>query len=151
MSGQLAAVIQDLESAQTRLHTLYASLPCHVWGQRPGPDRWSPAECVAHLNLTSERLLPLLAAGLQQARSQRAPAAARYRRDPVGWLIWQLVSPSGRLKTATVPAFVPDVDQAVECLMTDFERLQADVISCAREAAGLPIDRVKLASPFDAR
>lgn len=151
MNGQLAAIIQDLESARTRLRALHASLPCHVWDQRPGPDRWSPAECVAHLNLTSAAILPLLWAGLQQARGHRGPTAARYRRDAVGWLIWKLVSPAGRVKTTTVSAFVPDGVEPAACLMTDFERLQEDAISCAREAAGLPIDRVKVVSPFDAR
>lgn len=103
------------------------------------------------MNLTSESLLPVLSAGLDQARGRRGPAAARYRRDPVGWLIWKLVSPSSRIKTTTVSAFVPDRDGTPECLMRDFERLQEDVISCAREAAGLPIDRVKVVSPFDPR
>jgi len=151
VSGQLTAVIEDLASAQARLRTLHAALPCHAWSRRPTPDRWSPAECVAHLNLTSETLLPLLRAGLQQARDRRGPAASRYRRDPVGWLIWKLVSPSGRLKTSTVPAFVPRGPQPADSLMSEFERLQGEVVSCAREAAGLPIDRVKLVSPFDAR
>ncbi len=35
--------------------------------------------------------------------------------------------------------------------MADFERLQADVIDCVSAANGLPIDRVKLVSPFDTR
>lgn len=33
----------------------------------------------------------------------------------------------------------------------DFERLQADVIACVRAADGLPIDHIKLMSPFDPR
>ena len=35
--------------------------------------------------------------------------------------------------------------------MADFERLQSEVIACVSAAEGLPIDNVKLASPFDAR
>jgi hypothetical protein len=35
--------------------------------------------------------------------------------------------------------------------MADFERLQAEVIACVRTADGLPIDHIKLVSPFDAR
>ena len=45
---------------------------------------------------------------------------------------------------------MPSVENA-EALVADFERLQSDVIACVSAAEGLPIDRIKLASPFDAR
>lgn len=35
--------------------------------------------------------------------------------------------------------------------MADFARLQSEIIACVREADLLPIDRVTLRSPFDAR
>jgi hypothetical protein len=148
---QLNAVIEDLRSAEHRLRTLRSTLPSDAWSRRPGITRWSPAECVAHLNLTSESLLPLLRAGLEEAGDGRHQAESRYRRDPVGWLIWKVTTPSGRWRTRTVPAFVPSVEIPPEALVADFERLQADVIACVRAAEGLPIDHIKLTSPFDAR
>jgi hypothetical protein len=35
--------------------------------------------------------------------------------------------------------------------MADFARLQSEIMACVRAADGLPIDRVMLRSPFDAR
>ena len=35
--------------------------------------------------------------------------------------------------------------------MDDFARLQSEMIACVREADQLPIDRVTLRSPYDAR
>ena len=151
MDPQLNAVITDLQSAEQRLRTLCSTLPADAWSRRPGIGQWSPAECVAHLNLTSEAMLPLVHAGLAEAGDGRRRAASRYRRDPVGWLIWKVTTPSGRLRTRTVPAFVPSVEKPPEALLADFERLQADVIACVRAADGLPIDHIKLMSPFDAR
>ena len=113
--------------------------------------RWSAAECVAHLNLSSEAMLPLLRAGLEEAGDGLRRAAPRYHRDLVGWLIWKVMSPSGGLRTRTLPAFVPAVAKPLEALITDFERLQSEVISCVRAAEGLAIDHIKLVSPFDAR
>ena len=132
MDPQLNAVIEDLRSAEHRLRTLRSTLPSDAWSRRPGITRWSPAECVAHLNLTSESLLPLLRAGLEEAGDGRHQAESRYRRDPVGWLIWKVTTPSGRWRTRTVPAFVPSVEIPPEALVADFERLQADVIACVR-------------------
>jgi hypothetical protein len=148
---QLNAVIRDLQSAEQRLRTLCSTLPADAWSRRPGITRWSPAECVVHLNLTSETMLPLVRAGLAEAGDGRRRAASRYRRDLVGWLIWKVTTPSGGLRTRTAPVFVPSVEKPLDALVADFLRLQSEVISCVRVAEGLPIDRVKLVSPFDAR
>jgi hypothetical protein len=148
---QLTALIEDLQSAEQRLGALGATLPRAAWRRRSVTTRWSPAECIAHLNLTSEALLPPLRAGLAEAGDGVRRASSRYRRDPIGWLIWTAITPSGRLRTRTLPAFVPSGARPVEALLADFERLQADVIACVHAADGLPIDHVKLVSPFDAR
>ena len=147
---QLNAIVADLRSAERRLRALQERVPPDAWSQRPAPERWSPAECVAHLNLTSEAFLPLLRKGLEDAR-RLGRSQVRYRRDLFGWLIWRIVSPSGRFKTRTAAAFVPSRDQPAHALVAEFERLQAEVIACVRAAEDVPIDRVKLVSPFDAR
>jgi hypothetical protein len=151
MDPQLAALIADLQSAQARLTALHGTLSGEAWRRRPRLTGWSAAECVEHLNLTSEALLPRLRAGIEQARAGQWRAASRHRRDVVGWLMWKVISPSGRLRTKTLPAFVPSDQKPPELLVADFERLQADVIACVSAAEGLPIENVKLASPFDAR
>ena len=46
---------------------------------------------------------------------------------------------------------MPSGGRPPEALLADFERLQSEVIACVRAADGLPIDRIKLVSPFDAR
>ncbi len=149
---QLDAVIGDLESAEQRLRHLRETLACDGWHRRPDASQWSPAECVAHLNLTSRALVPVLRAGLEHTAGRPIRPGSRYRRDPIGWLIWKLMPPSGGLKTRTGQAFVPsDAVTPPDALITEFEQLQSDVIACVRAADGLPIDRVKVVSPFDAR
>lgn len=130
---------------------LREALPRTDWDRRPSADCWSAAECLEHVNLTSEALLPLLQSGLQQARDEGRGATSRYRRDLMGWLIWATIAPAHGWKTKTIPAFVPSGTTPLDTLIADFERLQAEVIACVREADGLPIDRIKLVSPFDAR
>jgi hypothetical protein len=148
---QLQAIVADLGLAHERLRMLHASVPRQVWHHRPGAACWSPAECLAHLNLTSEACLPLLRAALQQARDRGGRTASPYRRDLIGWLLWKMVTPSGGWKTATIPPFVPAAGRPPEHLVRDFEQLQSDLVSCVRDAENLPIDRVTLASPFAPR
>jgi hypothetical protein len=151
MSGQIGAIVTELESASRRLRDLRATLPRHAWSERPGPGRWSPAECIAHLNLSSAAILPCLREALDAARACSTPVRSRYRVDAIGWLLGKLVSPRSPLKLVAPTAFAPDDCETVDCLVDRFEALQAALIALAREAEGLPIDAVSVVSPFDAR
>jgi hypothetical protein len=151
MNGQMAAIISDLESASRRLRELRQTLPEAAWSERPGPGRWSPAECIAHLNLTSAAVLPCVREALRAARTCREPVGSRYRLDAMGWLLDKVVSPESRLKLVTPMAFAPEGCETVDCLVARFEALQIELIAVAREAEGLPIDSVRVVSPFDPR
>jgi hypothetical protein len=151
VEGQLSAIVGDLQAVEERLHMLHDRLPRDVWQEPPGPGRWSPADCVAHLNLTSSAALPVIRDGVRDARRRANRSASRYRRDFVGWLIWKLIAPSNRLRTRTIPAWMPSAGESRATVMADFARLQSEIIACVREADLLPIDRVTLRSPFDTR
>jgi hypothetical protein len=148
---QLDEIISEFNSASTRLRNLHGSLAPGAWTLRPTPESWSPGECVVHLNLTAIAMLPLIRAGIDQARRIGRSSANQYRRDVIGWLLWRTISSPGRFKSKTIPAFVPSSDRPAQEVMAEFDRLQAEQIAVTREADGLPIDRVKIASPFNAR
>jgi DinB superfamily len=148
---QLSAIVADLQAVEQRLRLLQDSLPRRVWCQPPAAGRWSPADCVAHLNLTSSTALPLIREGLRDAANSGKESASRYRRDVVGWFVWKLIAPSNGLRSRTIKAWVPAAGESHETVMDDFARLQSETIACVREADRLPIDRVTLRSPFDAR
>lgn len=151
MSTQLEEIISEFNSASTRVQNLHRSLVPDRWNRRPSPESWSPGECVAHLNLTAIAMMPLIRQGLDDARRSGRAAGDHYRRDLVGWLLWKSISAPGRFKSKTISAFVPESDRPAEEVIAEFDRLQSEQIALTRSADGLPIDRVKMASPFNAR
>ena len=151
MHPQLAAVVADLESAAERVQRLHGSLSRHAWDARPAPGRWSAAECVAHLNLTSNALLPLVRDALRRAREQGEPSRRRYRRNALGWVAWTLIAPEGGVKTRTTAAFAPITTAPAGDLLSEFIGLQSEIIACVRDADGLPLDRVHVRSPIHGR
>lgn len=151
MRQELADLVTQYDAALARLRALAAVLPADAAGRRPADGGWSPAECVAHLNLTSRAFVPILRAGLDEARRLGQPAPSRLSRDFFGWLISKIAGPSRRFKSRTPASFVPAGERPMAELVAEFERLQADHVACVREADGLPIDRVKVPSPFEAR
>ncbi|HEX2081783.1 MAG TPA: DinB family protein [Longimicrobium sp.] len=149
MNAQLQALIDDLRSARERLHRLAAAVPEDRWTQRPAPQSWSPAECVAHLNLTSVAFIPGLREAIAKARANGGgPAPARYRHDLLGWLLWRSQKPGGGVKVKTTAAFIPESNVPRAELIAEFDRLQDEQMELVRQGDGLPLSRMKIASPF---
>ena len=113
---------------------------------------WSAAQCLEHLNLTSEAMLPRVEAGLEQARRLAGQARERRpRRDPVGWLLALGSGPRVWWRLRTPAAFAPSPQLDPAAVVDRFRRLQDRWLHVVEAAEGLPLDRVKIRSPFDAR
>jgi len=55
------------------------------------------------------------------------------------------------VKVKTTPPFVPKGGQPRNQILSEFVRLQADLVTLIRSADGLPLDAVKVVSPFGGR
>jgi len=151
MHPQLQVVADEYRSAQRRLHDLTGAIALERWGRRSDPARWSVAECVAHLNLTSLVYVPLLRDAVARAGALEMRPAGRYRRDVVGWLLWRTMGPPVRVRLKTLARFVPSSAAAPAVLVEEFDRLQAAQLDCLAQADGLPLSHVRITSPFNAR
>ena len=151
MHPQLQQVADEYRSAQARLHELVWAVPDEQWGRRSDSARWSVAECVAHLNLTSLSYVPLLSHAVSRARMLEGRPPGRYRRDPIGWLLWATMGPPVRVRIKTIARFLPSSLAAPALLVQEFDRLQAAQLDLLTQADGLPITQVRVTSPFNAR
>lgn len=151
MHPQLTEIDAELEAASERLGKLVAGTTEAAWNQRPPTGGWSAAECVAHLNLTSRATIPHLEQGLAAARKRGGSTADRIRRDFFGWLLWKSMQPGKGMKVPTGAAFIPGGELDRTRLVNEFQELQSEVQRLLAEADGLPIGKVKMASPFNER
>ena len=154
MQKQLAALVASLESAQGKLRSLADKVSDSNWSKKPEPQRWSAADCVEHLNMTSRAYVPLLREAVNRARLMNTPPTDSYHTDFAGRVMAFMMRPLKHIgkfkigKVKTTGPFTPRGGQSREQLLSDFVRLQSDLISLIRSADGLPIDRVKVQSPF---
>jgi len=110
------------------------------------------AECVAHLNLTGAAFVPALRQALAAPGISRNVAHShRYRRDPIGWLLWWALRPGARMRVKTTEPFIPRETAAVGEVLPEFDRLQEQQVACVRVAEGLPLERLRIRSPFGQR
>src|SRR6266705_584900 len=138
MHPQLQLVADEYRSAQARLHELVRVIPEERWRRRADPARWSVAECVAHLNITSLAYVPLLQQAVSRARMLERRSPSRYRRDPIGWVLWATMGPPVRFRIKTIARFLPSSVAAAQ-------------LDCLAQADGLPLSQVRVTSPFNAR
>jgi hypothetical protein len=154
MQQQLQQIVDSLESAQARLRRLADTIPVDAWARRPAPDAWSAVECVEHLNLTSRAYIPLLRPAIAEARDLRAEAPREYKRDFLGAFLSAMIGPLRHvgkfrlMRVKTTDDFVPHVHRSSDEVVSEFLRLQADLVSLTRSAEGAAIDKVKIVSPF---
>jgi hypothetical protein len=157
LQRQIADIVQSLESAQSHLRRLTDKLPESDWTKKPEANQWSAAECVEHLNLTSRAYIPLLRDAVARAGEVRHSPTRHYRHDALGWFLSVMFGPLRRLgkfkigRVKTTPAFVPRPGRSRTEILSDFVRLQTELISLVQSANGLPIDHVKIVSPFGGR
>jgi hypothetical protein len=151
---QLAEVIDSLDHAQTRLELLADTVPDDRWNRRSDPSRWSVAECVAHLNLTSEAYVPRIQKAIEEARALPRVDGRNYNRDLIGRIFAALVGPLPKIgkmrigRVKTMPGFVPSGDLPRQLLLAEFRKLQMQLAAMVRESDGLAIDKVSITSPF---
>ncbi len=153
MKKQLVQVIDALDHAAKRMDSIASATPDDRWNKRNDQERWSVAECVAHLNITSEAYVPRIRKALEDAR-ELPPATGAYRRAFPGWLFGSLVGPMITIRKArlggvkTPPKFVPTGDLPKNVIIADFRRLQIELSEMVKEGDGLALDKVVITSPF---
>lgn len=151
MHIQLQSVVNEFRDASERLQRLVLDASGELWSQRLQADRWSVAECVAHLILTGKAYIPLLERAIDEGRERGRGARRRYRRDPMGWLLWRTMGPPVRFRVRTSAPFIPTATAPATELVGEFERLQAAQIACVEAADGLRLERLWIQSPFNPR
>jgi hypothetical protein len=151
LQPELVRLKQELLESRERARRLTEGLLPSAWGTRPPSGGWSIAECLMHLNITTEREVPLLDEALRALRTRGLPAEGTLRRDLIGFVISRVLEPPARVRVSTTAPFRPmQVDPMGEVLER-FDYLQGELIVRLERGAGLALDRQRVVSPFSAR
>jgi hypothetical protein len=151
MHPQLALIDRELAAATARANMIVRQLDEARFHARPRDAAWSVAECIVHLNLTSQGYLPLFDEAIAEGANSRPAEAPRYRRDFRGWLLAWSLEPPAKVKTRTIPAFTPKEAGSREDVMSTFERLQGELSRRLESASGLDLNRLRIRSPFNGK
>jgi len=116
---------------------------------RPDPQSWSVADCLDHLCVTGRKILPRIGAGIERARDQGWYSDGPFRYSMLGnWFVRES-GPQGYpgRKYITPKLYRPAREWPFEEIVRSFTHLQDDILNRIREANGINLGRVKIASP----
>jgi len=116
---------------------------------RPESGGWSAVECLAHLNLTSAAMLPLIEAAIADLGARGARGGAS-RMDMMGRLLRWVLEPR-RFRSKTRPSFEPPPALDAAAVLEEFVGWHNRAIAALRSAEGLDLTAARIASPFDSR
>ena len=148
MIPQLEEFSVELDDVSDLARGLVKSILPDDMRLRPEPDCWSVAECLEHLNLTSECFVQLISDAQQRAREKQVFGTEPYKMDMMGRLLHWVTRPPARVKVQTSTKFQPSLIEPLEEVLPRFLSRQEQLKTEITNAAGLDLNRVKVQSPF---
>lgn len=148
MDAQIEGLLHQLQTASQEVPGLTRGLTSEQFNWAPGPGRWSIGQCLEHLNITSERYIPVFKKAMEDGR-----AAGRVSTEPItlGFLerwFMQTLEPPPRMKTRTPQAFAAPAQLPMDATLARWDTMQAGLADCMRMAEGLDFRRIKVRSQF---
>lgn len=147
---ELGVYCRLFEGAREDIRDLVNGLTDEQFNERPGPERWAVAECIDHLCVVGAYLLPLLDAGIEQARAKDWRSDGPFAYGHLGNWFVNFAGPSEKARKRKLKApklYTPSSNHSISRLVKAFGDLQDDFIGRVEQANGLDLARVKIASP----
>ena len=146
---QMKSARTAFEKCKDQGRRLAATLDESRWSAGSAAGGWSPAECFEHLNLTLSGMLPLLQAGVDEARKNQWRPLGPLSVGIVPRLLCWFLEPPYRVRTATQPAFVPAAVATKAQTLAAWDSWHNDLDDLILGSDGLALDRPMIVSPFD--
>ena len=139
-------LISELNDADRRATSVAGGLNVIQLNWRPTPAAWSVGQCLEHLRIGSEILLPAISAALE----------GRHRRPvdeiTLGWLsrwfIRTYIAPNPGGARARAPRKIEPAQQVEATVLESFLRSTQSARAMVRQAGPYDVNRIRYRNPF---
>ena len=144
----LHTIVAEAEDNSDAARQLVSGLSEAQLNWKPAPEKWSIAQCLDHLAVTSRKFDPYFTVALARARKKwPVSAAPAYRPSWMGgWLIKQVTPVTGRNLPAP-KVFRPSESSSIQGALESFLKQQESFLAFVRETAGVDYNKTRLRSP----
>ena len=149
-----ATTLQEIENQFSDVAARFQSL-VHSSGDLcsspPAPGSWSAAQCLHHLNISSDAYFPVWQQVIANAGPRKVELSAPYKVDFWGRLLSWILEPPARIRSKTPMHLEPADTTDIAHVLDGFLDRQQRVIATLHRCRGRAIDQVRMASPADPR
>jgi hypothetical protein len=145
MNYETGSMSRQINESRRRAHELVSALTAEQIARRPDPDKWSIAECLAHLNITAATVQKLMARGIEQAKQEKRFGEGPFSIGPKGRLLIWIAEPPPKF-TIRAPKNVrpPTVIDNPLQVLPQFLHAQDEWERLMREQEGLNLVKIKV-------
>lgn len=148
LTPECDAFRKEFEALSAAAVALVAPLTDEQFTWRPGPDSWSVAQCIDHLNATAREYLPKLDEGIANAIRRGQYTSGPYEYNWIGRLLVWSMKPTTRVRGRAPQAFLPAPGRQRSEIMAAFKAYQVQYIDRLRQSNGLDLGRARVTSPI---
>lgn len=147
----LETIVAETEQNIAHARKLVEGLSDEQMNWKPAPEKWSIAQCLDHLAVTSKQFDDYFPAAITRGRAKwPVTEAIPYRPSWLGgWLIRQVI-PSPKSRRVPAPKIFHPASSKIEGALEKFIAQHQRVIEFVRSAKGLDYNKTRLRSPVTA-
>jgi hypothetical protein len=148
LSPELAEYQNQFNANRQQALEICAGLSSAQLNLRPGPDAWSVAECLSHLNISARLYVDQIMPAIERARQRGLMGQGPYKYGIMARWLTRTMEPPPRRKYKVPRRFTdPSSTHDIDRVLTDFDAAGEDWNRCLEAANGLHLARVKVRSP----
>jgi hypothetical protein len=150
-----ASTLQELEGqlsdVAARFQSLVQSAGEDLCTSSPAQGCWSAAQCLHHLNISSDAYFPVWQQVIAAAGPRKTELNAPYKVDFWGRLLSWILEPPARIRSKTPLHLEPAESIDFSNTLGGFLDRQDRIVATLHRCRGRAIDQVRMASPADPR
>jgi hypothetical protein len=147
LQPEIQDYLRQFEEATSAAKHVVEKLTDEQLQWKPAPERWSIAECFSHLNVTADKYYPPIDKSMRLARERGLLGNGPFRHGFLMNKFIRMLEPPPRRSFKAPRPFTPRT-RAVEDEIPNFFFHQDAIMQRVRDANGLHLARVKIASPI---
>ena len=148
LAPELERIRKEVEATNAKAVVLCRGLEGEqlAWRERPG--RWSIAEILLHLEITTHVCLPSVDQAIDEARRKKLHGAGPFNIGMMGRLFVWYVEPPPAIKLPSPRVLIPMLQGPADEVLPRFLRSQQLMLQRLEAANGIHLTRARFISPF---
>jgi hypothetical protein len=147
VNNELQSYHDAFHSLKHEAVTLLDGITDAQWEWHPDSGRWSVAQCLEHLCIVGDLLIPKLEEAIQRGRENGLFAPGPFSYSWPGRMFVDSLQPGARMKMRTVKLYQPTGLITKSVCVGRFTAVEDRLASSVRSAEGLDLVRIKVSSP----